>query len=297
MIIVRFQGGLGNQMFQYAFLRSIQHMHPDLEILADLTPYRTARYHCGYELTRVFGIYLKEAPRKTVKQLSPYRPARKGCGLLYRIWRKLFPAQLNEKVVLESYKLEDFTIPFYDDFFHLDQKKDFYLEGFWCNEKYFFDIKEEILKTFSFLVELTGEKKILLKDIQTQNAVAVHIRRGDYKNTSFDIVDKIYYEKAVRYIEQHVDQAVYYIFSDDIEYARELFGFVKNKNIVEGNSGTKSYLDMFFMSKCKHQIIANSTFSYWGAYLNKYEKKIVVAPSRFSENVEWALACKNWHLI
>ena len=116
------------------------------------------------------------------------------------------------------------------------------------------------------------------------NSISIHVRRGDYlKNPQyFDICNTVYYRKAIGLIKEKTDNARFYVFSDDIQWVKENLELPQNTVYVNWNMKTDSWQDMCLMSHCRHHIIANSTFSWWGAWLNKNEKKIVICPKMFS---------------
>ena len=294
MIIIKFQGGLGNQMFQYAFLRTLEQLYPKVEVKADLTAYRLNQYHYGLEINQIFNVQFdKIATRKEIMRLSSYIPAWKKHRIIFKIKEKII-SRFRRKTLKDSYLRQEDSLVFYDEFFRLNSVKDYYIEGFWCNEKYFELIKNTILKDFQFKKEVYHEKYEIVKRMSDVESVSVHIRRGDYVNSVFDTVGLDYYKESIKFIKEKIKQPIFYFFSDDIEYVEENFGFIENKVIIDDNKKEKSYMDMFLMSKCKHNIIANSTFSYWGAYLNNNLNKIVISPKCFTRKQEYPLACDSW---
>ena len=269
MHIVKFQGGLGNQMFQYALYRKFQSMGYDT--YADLYHYRQKKYETRPLQLSVFGIDLREADRADVIQLSGNEDRWFDIVWLKHIGKKTY---YREKDI--SYKEEIWKMT--NGYFH----------GFWQSEKYFYDI-EDILRN-EFVLSDTVQfdlvnRQMQLKIKEDQKAVSVHIRRGDYlENPMYGcICTEEYYKKAIDYIKQRVENAKFYLFSNDMPYVQDRFRgeeFV----YVENNSEDKGYIDLYLMSLCKHHIIANSSFSWWGAWLNAAKSKIVVAPSIWLTN-------------
>ncbi|GHT75659.1 alpha-1,2-fucosyltransferase [Bacteroidia bacterium] len=159
--------------------------------------------------------------------------------------------------------------------------------GRFQSEKYFKGKKEEVQKSFTFDKNKVSEKsQPIAKKIAAENSVSIHIRRGDYldkKNLAIfeNICTLDYYNKAVQYMIKHVERPVFYVFSDDILWTKEKLN-LPNAFFIDWNSGSNSWEDMFLMSLCKHNIIANSTFSWWGAWLNRNENKIVVCPAKYT---------------
>ena len=293
MFIVRFNGGLGNQMFQYAFMRALQKHYPDTQVLADLTVYDEGKQHNGFELEKIFGIKLDKATRKDIIKLSNYHPPinNKNISLfLNKLYGKLVPKiKSNKKNIIKSFYGKDPSI-----LFDLDLNKDYYLDGYWLGKPFYEKALPGLLKEFSFSADLEGEFSVLLSDFNQTESVAVHVRRGDYvNNPDFDVLSKDYYPNSIKYMLEKIPGAKFFLFSDDPEYCEKEFAFIKNKKIIFGNTGENSYKDMFLMSQCKHNIIVNSSFSYWAAVLNKNPDKIIISPDwerAFSfVNKEWVV--------
>lgn len=159
---------------------------------------------------------------------------------------------------------------------------DGYLDGYWQQEDYFKLIRDELLNDYKFNSVSGIELKNMLDIIEKNESVSIHIRRGDYANSSIydNIANLEYYNEAINIIKSKVVNPVFFIFSDDIEWVKENMK-ISNSYIINFNRGLDSYKDMFLMSKCKHNIIANSTFSWWGAWLNINNNKIVIRPNKF----------------
>lgn len=206
-----------------------------------------------------------------------------------RIRRKI----LGKRLHTDTYYIEkDFDNNYDKEIYSLDNK---YLDGFWQSEKYFEGIKEVVLGAYTFNIDC-NELKDYLPKISSTNSVSIHVRRGDYVNNSRyeGICTEEYYDNAIEYIKKHVDNPIFFIFSDDIEYVKNKY-HGENYVIVEGFDNSKSHYDMFLMSKCKHNIIANSSFSWWGAWLNINSSKIVVCPERWSRAKSYKYTpCDSW---
>ncbi len=154
-----------------------------------------------------------------------------------------------------------------------------YLDGYFQNEAFFKEYREDILNEFKLKKELNSVNKNLAKKMNETNSVAVHIRRGDYlRNFKNDVLSNHYYLLAMDYIASKVDNPFFYIFSDDTKWVKNNLKVKYNHMVVENNRGGDAVFDMYLMSLCKHNIIANSTFSWWGAWLNQNKDKIVIAP-------------------
>lgn len=255
--IIVFSGGLGNQMFQYAMALKLRLLGRKVNI--DTSLYNLTKMHNGYELDRVFGIEESQVCRRGVHLF------------LLRI--------------LAKYHLPLFAV--YDNLTynpHVIESNNCYMFGYWQDERYFIDIKEEVCQKFIF--KNIDERSLLIaKEMSEVNSVSVHFRRGDYISYGMTIVEIDYYRKAIDKINSLVENPYYYIFSDDPNEANKMAQTMAIKyKLIDHNKGKESYKDMFLMSQCKHNIIANSTFSWWGAWLNENEGKIVISPIYWDKN-------------
>jgi hypothetical protein len=274
MIIAHLIGGLGNQMFQYAASRALS-LERDLPLYLDVQDFEGYSLHNGYELNRVFNINTQIAGKVELKEVlnwRAYTPVRK----------KLYRPQLS--------KLRGKRMFVDTQFCSWRQIKevpnDCYLMGNWQTEHYFKDFQEAIRADFSFRLLPDGLNASLAGQISRDMAVSLHVRRGDYvTNTSslsfHGLCSGVYYQHAIRYISDRVDNPIFYIFSDDIDWVKENLHIEYPCHYIDHNKGKESYNDMRLMSLCKHHIIANSSFSWWGAWLNPRTDKIVVAPKRW----------------
>ena len=162
-----------------------------------------------------------------------------------------------------------------------------YLNGYWQSEKYFLEYKNELLSEFELKNYLTKDiDNSILSKIQDTESVSLHIRRSDYNsNVNINIHGVLpisYYQKSIEIINSKFNNPSYFIFSDDIEWAKNTFDFLPGN--IHFISKNPNYIDLYLNSKCKHNIIANSTFSWWSAWLNNYPGKIVIAPSNWYSN-------------
>lgn len=270
MDVVIIFNGLGNQMSQYSF-------YLNKKIINNATYFLNfGRDHNGYELDNVFNIHQS----KTVKEKFLY--------ILFRIL-------LTDKIVLYPLKKgftffgckiinENFDYNFKPEYLKPSKGIKFYYGG-WHNEEYFKDSKKQINKKFQFKT-IEDETNIdYIKKIKGTNSVAMHIRRGDFLdgnniNLFGNICNIFYYKKAIKLIEEKVTEPYFFVFSNDLSWVKENFQ-IKNVVYVDGNSGKNSWKDMCLMSLCKHNITANSTFSWWGAWLNKNSLKTIISPNCF----------------
>lgn len=281
MKIVNILGGLGNQMFQYALALAIKHQYESVsEVRIDPRAFRGYPIHNGYELERIFNVSIPEATVSEVMKVAyPF--------LNYRIWQlcRLFPKRRSMRYEWKSMAYDERV---------LTNTKDEYLIGYWQTERYFQAVRREVLKAFTFPSFASGSpNESLGKELQRRNSVALHIRRGDYLkigNTS-GICTIEYYKKAISHIKEKIIPEVYSVFSDDIDWCVECLGAIfgnSDVRYVNWNKGRESFRDIQLMSLCKHNIIANSSFSWWGAWLNQHSEKIVIAPSRWMNSEGWS---------
>jgi hypothetical protein len=262
MKIVKLQGGLGNQMFQYAFSRALQAATGE-DVFGDRSGLYGKPEHNVYELERVFGLDFPEPTPGAVERLA--YPAK---GLANRLLRKYLtkPTHIIDRKF--GYQPELLTLP-----------GDRYFEGYWQSEKYFSGIEATIRRDFSFKLPLSERNRAILAGLR-RPAASVHVRRGDYlAHPNLDICTPAYYERAVAIL-RDLGISSFLVFSDDIPYCRTTLGLGGDETVfVDWNRGEDSWQDMALMARCDHNIIANSSFSWWAAWLNPSPAKSIVAPS------------------
>ena len=173
--------------------------------------------------------------------------------------------------------------------------------------KYFEGIENDIKKDFRFKNQLDNKNLEILNEIENSNSISIHIRRGDYMspenyNMYGCIATPTYYKKAIKVIEEKVENPTFFVFSNDMDWVKKNIQINSRVFYIDINSGNGSYKDMQLMSNCKHNIIANSSFSWWGAWLNENKNKIVIAPKKWinredvdSDKIE--LFCEGWTLL
>ena len=234
-------GGLGNQMFQYAYLLSLR--SKGVNITIDTSLYNYTKMHNGFELDKVFSI--NEYPHSKGKGRDRMRI------LLLRLILRIRPHFLLTEEIFDSISI--------------NQELKCFIKGEFQSELYFKDIEDSIRAVYLFKSIDSANKKMAEK-IRSVNSVSVHLRRGDYLNNPLyeGICTKTYYIRAISEILSRQPDCVFFVFSNDISWSRSFFQEYFNNvsyYIVELNSGEKSYQDMFLMSQCRHNIIANSSFS------------------------------------
>ena len=259
MIIIKIKGGLGNQLFQYAVGRALA-LHHRLPLKLDLTIFKTYKLH-RYLLDQ-FAIQAEIATEDEIIKL-------KGRNNV------LFSALRKAGLVKRKSYLKEKRSSYFDA--SVFKNDDVYLDGYWQNELYFSDIREELLRDLTSISSMSDLGVYYMEGIKKSNSVSLHVRRGNYLNLkNFNVLDIDYYMKAVEYMRKNVEKPTFYIFSDDLEWCKNSLGFLDNCIFVDS---TKTEIDdLKLMSFCKHNIIANSSFSWWGAWLNQNCKKTVIAP-------------------
>lgn len=292
MIVVSLGAGLGNQMFEFAFYEHLRRRFPKQSVKFDPN-YAFPLAHNGIELFDIFGINADIATEDEVLKLTKGVGLR-GCNssnsLIKRIRNKL-------RLYPDTMRFQKDFSEFYSDFFDIKDESNIYFYGPFANFKYFKEISDDIKKIFQFPC-LKDERNIKYYDqIISNNSVSIHVRKGDYVLEGIQLTSLSFYNKAINYIESKIENPVFFVFSDDLEYAHELFGNDRKFVYVQGNKGKQSYIDMQLMSLCKHNITANSTFSFWGAFLNTNISKIVISPNLPFSGTKHPFVCDDWILM
>ncbi len=266
MIITKIKGGLGNQLFQYAVGRALS-LHHKVPLKLDLTVFENYKLHNGYRLDQ-FAIQADIAAENDIINLKG------GNNVLFSALRK---ASLFKR---KSYFKEKRSSYFDARVF----KNNFvYLDGYWQNELYFSNIRELLLRELSPINSMNDLGCDYLESINKSNSVSLHVRRGDYLNLkNINVLDVDYYMKASEYIRKNVEKPTFFIFSDDLDWCKKSLGFLDGSIYIDR---TQTEIDdLKLMSFCRHNIIANSSFSWWGAWLNQNPRKTVIAPKDWMLN-------------
>lgn len=276
MVIVKLQGGLGNQMFQYAAARSFSNAKKislDFSFLNKNNQSSESFTARPYELAIFSKLKARPSNKYFIKLIQSKRLIAKQLAPRFKL--------------MTDGNIHDFKaiIP-----------KNIYLDGYFQNPSIFQEIRKTLLDEFTFPTLENKESETALKIINSKNSVAIHIRRGDYTkpaiNNFHGILSMEYYLNSIKIMKSKVEDPFFYIFSDDPAWCKENFSFIKNKEIMSGVH--PNWVDMYLMSKCKHQIIANSSFSWWGAWLNSNDKKIVIAPKQWFNIQNTEIIPKEW---
>ena len=271
MRLIKMTGGLGNQMFIYAFFLQMRHRFPEVRIdLSDMMHYKA---HNGYELHHIFNL-----------------PEDEFC---WPKWLKKLVEFLFFKVIIERKQnletLEAFQCKYNWPLI--------YFKGFYQSERFFKDIEDEVRTAFRFDMNKANDysRKMAERIQADEHAVSFHVRRGDYVSPKFyqrfgTVCQLPYYQEAAKKILSIDPDAHFYIFSDDVKWVKEQLQ-LPSFTIIEGNKGKDSWQDMMLMSLCRNHVIANSTFSWWGAWLDNHPEKTVIAPQR------WLGDCDMPHIL
>lgn len=280
MIVMKIWGGLGNQLFQYAL------------------GYALAKTY-GQELVLDMDFYSEGANRKPLilqcqlsysaeKGTSPYDSSIRAFqhNKYFRQYYKIL-----KKLGIGSFRYSCEIVPRYqEDVFTMPLKSVNYYDGYWQSPKYFEAYAEDIRR--QFVPKVLSVKAMELRELlQNSSSVALHVRRGDYLSFPSDpgpedtmyLLGKSYFERAIERMNQLSPGVAIYCFSDDIPWCKkELVG--PNIHYIERSYNLSDFVEWHLMSLCKHQIVSNSTYSWWAAWLNSYSQKIVISPDRWFGN-------------
>jgi hypothetical protein len=286
MIVVKLQGGLGNQLFQFSFGYALM-VKFNQELRMDISNY-------GKYESREFALKNYNINKDLLKTTS------------IPLFIRLFETKII-KIILRKLRIDRVHIFDWEYILQIKTsvdhnvnlvkgKKNIYISGYWQSIKYFEDHLKELINMFVLKNELSNECQFYLSQILTSNSVFLHIRRGDYLNKKNQryLVENRYYEQAILHMTDKVDNPVIYVFSDDIEWVKETYQSMKNFVIIEMNGKYKDLEELFLMSNCTNAILSNSTYSWWGTVLNLNMNNTVISPKR-----DWdkEFVLNNWILL
>ena len=272
MIISKITGGLGNQMFQYSVGRAVS-LHHNVPLKLDISYYNKYRCHNGFRLD-AFSLNCAIANADEVNKL-------KG--------KDTFTGKVSRKLIPRDTYLKEAVNNIYQS--SVFGARNLYLDGYWQNYLYFDNIRDQLLLDFTLKNPVSSVPPLMERILET-TSVSIHVRRGDYVNhPHIGMLGKKYYQEAVSQIEKSVSDPTYFIFSNEMTWCRDKFSSLRNVVYVEG---TESELtDFQLMASCKHNIIANSSYSWWAAWSNETTNKIIIAPQNWLAhnpfNCSWAL--------
>ncbi len=276
MVIVKLNGGIGNQMFQYAAARRLAYVN-NVPLKLDISWFgkNRAETRRNYNLD-CFNLEAEIARDNEVSELKSHRNNpffRHLPGFL----KKLVFHTGQTHIIEKAYNFDPEILLLKDNV---------YLDGYWQTDKYFNDVEDVLRSDFTFRSEPEGQNLHYAELIRNLNSVSLHVRRGDYVSSAstgafHGLCSLDYYRQAVTEIFRRTDKPVFFAFSDDMEWVRENLKIDADVYYVDCNTSETCHEDMRLMSLCKHHIIANSSFSWWGAWLGSHPDKIVCAPEKW----------------
>lgn len=255
-----FSGGLGNQMFQYAYARRVQLDNENCKLIINTTLYDTDRFDREFSLMR----FILNENIEVIHKAHPIVQMAGKLGKYYENLIYMFFSRFNI-CIWRSYKyrtLRDCNC----------------IYGYFQSEKYFIKYADLIKKELRVKAK-TEEKNIeILRQIKLTSSICIHVRRGDYVTEELLVCDKAYYEAAIKLMRQKIENPVFFFFSDDIQWVKDNF---KNDEYIFVENNNQDYEELELMYNCKHFIMSNSSFSWWAQYLSDNESKVVVAPEKW----------------
>ena len=287
MVTARIKGGLGNQLFQYAAGYALaKRMNQKLELDSSFFPQQTLR---GFKLGHL-NVTFGDAVERQSGLVKAYKNK-----YLNKTLRKanvrVLPCGKQTKYLLET---RSDIVP---EFFNISAPN-IYLDGYYQSEKYFREYKADLIKQFTPNYPSEAEYESVLAEIQGCEAVAVHVRRGDFLSAQNDpnpnhyLLGEQYYHNALKYVTEHLENPVFFWFSDDIDWVKQNFGERENFRFVSLHTKHADIDEMMLMKNCKHIIAANSTFSWWASWLNKHENALHICPAKRYGNLH--MIPENW---
>ncbi len=273
MIVTKLIGGLGNQLFQYAVARQLANIHKT-QVSLDIHQFETYKLH-KYSL-QPLNISASLIGKNQVEKYTQPGIMEKLIGKI----RQRPPTKPKSFIKEKHYHFDPNILKCSDNI---------YLDGYWQSEKYFKNISHILKEELTPINEQTGKDKLIADQILNSESVSIHLRRGDYITNSITnqyhgICTTKYFLKCIENITRKVSNPNFFVFSDDPDWCRKNLKIQYPITIINHNSADNNYQDLRLMSQCNHNIIANSSFSWWGAWLNNNPEKIVYAPKNWFNN-------------
>lgn len=273
MKIVNIIGGLGNQLFQYAFAIALQAEFPEEEVKINTSCFKYYPLHNGFELDQIFDI---KTPKATLSELFKYAYPWAN----YKLWQIGHNLLPNRKSMVWDANIKNKF-----DFNLIKEKS--YFDGYWQSPKFFEKHRDSVIKAFNFPEIKGNDNKKVLNFINNNPTAFIHVRRGDYINHSLfgGICTLDYYKKSIDILRRKYAYKQFLIFSNDMEWCHNNLGVFlagTDTKYVDWNTGTDSHFDLQLMSMCKAGIVANSSFSWWGAWLADAE--VIISPEKWANN-------------
>ncbi len=289
--VIKFKGGLGNQLFQYAFLRYIELICQETPVKADLFYYNSF-HNSTVRKPRIlkFKVKLDTASKFEVNEICIFKRYGNPLKLLYK-GILFFEIKLNRKYFFESSRV----------FMHYDQlAKHSYYDGYWQSYSYIEAIEPYLRKEIVPNFKLSLNTQALVNNMSEENSVFIGIRRGDYLTSAknkkrYGTFDQPYYTRAINYIKERVKNPVFYVFSNDIAWVKDNMQFEGNVVYRNPEDQTSDVEELVLMGSCKHAIIVNSTFHWWGAWLIENKDKVIIAPKQwYADGTENDIVPESW---
>lgn len=289
MKIVKLKGGLGNQMFQYAYAKLLEKITGE-DVRLDYSAFQTLENDIiRAPRLKKFQISIPEAQDDELKRICMFKHQGNSLSYQYKMW-VLFDELLNKKYFREHTRayISPETLTKYS-----------YFDGYWQSYRYVDLVMDDVVKReFIPNYEMSEETKATQKVMQSQNSVFVGVRKGDYalEKAHWGNFGTEYYQKAMKYIADCIDTPVFYIFSNDIEWCKKNIDWGSFHVIYrEPGQQTNDFEELMLMAACKHSVIINSTYHWWGARLSDNKDKIVIAPGKwFFDNKPIDIIPPNW---
>ena len=268
-VIIKLDGRMGNQMFQWAFGRALEERKGRTPIFDDSR--ETLKLGC-FKLSKDIKTINKPLWNKILRKIIIFRNLRN---------------KVTDLKILAPHYSEKYTGGYQPELFEVTPPA--CISGYFQTEKYFLDVRDKLLKDFEIKGKISIQNQLMLEKIKFVNSVSVHFRRGDYTKARveklFGMCSENYYKKAIDTIAKQTQKPItLFIFSDDINWVKNNVKFDYETIYVDINSGKQGVFDLDLMKNCKHNVIANSSFSWWGAWLNENPDKIVVAPTPWHDS-------------
>lgn len=282
MIVCKLIGGLGNQMFQYAYAMALADWLCD-DICLDNSFYKGIspaifKFNIPYR-TNLKDLFLTDYGKAKRKERFYH--------IEQKIIRSVSHGRVGENLF---YKYSKYGYYFnYDPFYYPSiycESENKYIYGYFQSEKYFKSVETQVRNAFNLITPWSEMAREYIAQIESSNGVAIHIRVGDYtkrKNKYLYVCNEQYYSNAMKYIYERVENPRIFIFTDNKDIAKDMVDLCEKAVYIEG---TKDYEDLILISKCKNFIISNSTFSWWGAYLSDNKEKIITVPNKWMNGLK-----------
>lgn len=274
-VVTHLIGGLGNQMFQYAAGYALsRRLGATLKV--DVSDFKDYKRHNGLEISKVFNCPLECASQQEIEATVGRRL---GIKLLDRIKFRAYRHWHPQHILVDRYRKEEN--------FRVDVPV--YMKGYWQSENYFTDYSRDIRRIFAFCLAMNNKNLSALEQILQVNSISVHIRRGDYVSdpkaaAELGVTPMSFFHSAISYVASKVASPHFFVFSDDPSWSKANLHTGFPTAYIAHNHGSGSFFDMQLMSRCRHHIITNSSFSWWGAWLNPDREKIVIGPRKWFAN-------------